>query len=91
MLFNPYPSKPTHEVFFSRKRPRSNQQGIYFDNFKVKKRNIKNMLGMVLEEKLIFKYHIEKVIYKVNKVVLIIRKPFTIFVVYIMEIKKSEI
>ena len=90
MLFNPYQSKPTHEISFSRKYLPCNQQDIYFDIFKVKKRNIKNTLRIVLDEKLIFKYHIEKLIYKVNKGVSVIRKratflleslslPFTMF------------
>ena len=62
MFFNPYPSKPVQEVLFSRKNRIQNHPTISLNNVQVKRLSYQKHLGLILDEKLNFKQHIERYI-----------------------------
>ena len=67
MLFNPEPSKPAQEVLFSRKKKTQIHPTIIFNNIQVKRAPYHKHLGILLDEKLSFKQHINTAILKINK------------------------
>ena len=74
MLFNPDPSKPAQEVLFSRKSQIQNHPTVRLNNVQVERTTYQKHLGIILDEKLNFKQHIDSVISKVNKGISVIKK-----------------
>ena len=73
MFFNLDPTKPTQEVFFSRKNGDSARLNISFNDTSVERVSHQQHLRIYLDERLIFKMHIETVSCKVNKGISIIK------------------
>ena len=67
MSFNPDPRKPSQEVLFSRKNSNITHPIIHFNNVQVQRANQQRHTGIVLDEKLNFKSHIDKVLTKASK------------------------
>ena len=79
MHFNPDPKKPAQEVTFSRKKQSQSQSTISFNNIHVERASYQRHLGVILDEKLNFKQHIDNVILKVDKKgISVIKKNFVI-------------
>ena len=74
MLFNPDPKKPAQEVLFSRKKQIQNHPTISLNNVQVERTTYQKHLGVILDEKLNFKEHVDSTISKVNKGVSLIKK-----------------
>ena len=74
MLFNPDPKKPAQEVLFSRKKQIQNHPTISLNNVQVERTTYQKDLGVILDEKLNFKEHVDSTISKVNKGVSLIKK-----------------
>ena len=74
VLFNPDSSKPTQEVLFSRKKKIQVHPTIILNNVQVKRVSYQKHLGILLDEKLNFKQHIDSAISKVNKGISVIKK-----------------
>ena len=74
MLFNPDPSKPAQEVLFSRKKKTQIHPIISFKNIQVERASHHKHLGILLDEKLNFKQHINTAILKKKKNISIIKK-----------------
>ena len=74
MLFNPDPTKPAQEVLFSRKKKTLYHPALSLNNIQVKRASSQKHLGLILDEKLNFKQHIESAIVKINKGVAVIKK-----------------
>ena len=74
MLFNPDPSKPAQEVLFSRKKKADNHPSISLNNIQVESTTYQKHLGLILDEKLNFKQHVESAISKINKGIGVIKK-----------------
>ena len=55
MIFNPDPSKPAQEVFFSRKTKVQNHPTISLNNIQVERASYQKSLSLILDEKLSFK------------------------------------
>ena len=64
MLFNPDPSKPAQEV----------HPEISLNNIPVERSSYQKHLGLILDEKLNFKQHIDNAISKINKGIAVIKK-----------------
>ena len=71
MLFNPDPTKPTQEVLFSRKKKTQNHAILSLNNIHVERASSQKHLGLILDEKLNFKQHIESAIGKLIKALLL--------------------
>ena len=67
MSFNPNVSKQAHEVIFSRKRNTTNHPSLIFNDINVKKVNSQKHLGLILDEKLSFKDHMNTIIDKTSR------------------------
>ena len=74
MLFNPDPNKPPQEVIFSRKKQSQNHPSISLNNIQVERASYQKHLGIILDEKLNFKQHVDNAILKVNKGISVIKK-----------------
>ena len=74
MLFNPDPSKPAQEVLFSRKKKTQSHPEISLNNIPVERSSYQKHLGLILDEKLNFKQHIDNTISKINKGIAVIKK-----------------
>ena len=74
MLFNPDPTKPAQEVLFLRKKKTRNHSPLTLNNIQVERASSQKHLGLILDEKLNFKQHIESAIVKINKGVAVIKK-----------------
>ena len=74
MLFNSDSSKPAQEVLFSGKKKIQVHPTISLNNVQVERVSYQKHLGILLDEKLNFKQHIDSVISKVNKGFLVIKK-----------------
>ena len=74
ILFNLDPTKPAQEVLFSTKKETQNHPTLNFNNIPVERASFQKRLGVILDEKLNFKQHIEGAIVKVNKGVAVIKK-----------------
>ena len=77
MLFNPHPSKPAQEVQFSRKKKVQIHPTVSLNNIQVERSSHHKHLGILLDEKLSFKQHIDTAILKVNKGKSVIKKTQT--------------
>ena len=62
ILFNPHPSKPAQEVFFSRKTKVQSHPTISLNKIQVKRVSYQKHLGLILDEKLNCKHHIDSAI-----------------------------
>ena len=74
MLFSPDPTKPAQEVLFSRKNKTQIHATLSLNNTQVERASSQTHLGLILDEKLSFKQHIESAIAKINKGVAVIKK-----------------
>ena len=74
MSFNPNVSKQAHEVVFSRKRNVINHPDLIFNGISVKRVKLQKHLGLILDEKLSFKDHINMLINKTSRGVNILHK-----------------
>ena len=74
MSFNPNISKQAHEVLFSKKRIVVNHPDLNFNGIKVKKVNAQKHLGLILDDKLSFKDHLNMLIEKTSKGINVLRK-----------------
>ena len=74
MLFNPDPKKPAQEVLFSRKSQIQNHPTLSLNNIQAERSTYHKHLGVILDEKLNFKEHINSAISKVNKGISVIKK-----------------
>ena len=74
MLFNPVPKKPAQEVSFSRKKQSQSHPSISLNNIPVEVASYQKHLGIILDEKLNFKQHIDNAILKINKGISVIKK-----------------
>ena len=74
MSFNPDPGKPAQEVLFSRKNSNITHPIIHFNNVQVQRANQQRHLGIILDEKLNFKSHIDKVLTKASKGIAVIKR-----------------
>ena len=73
MLFNPDPTKPAQEVIFSKKKKKT-QTYPSLNNIQVEKVPYQKHLGILLDEKLNFKQHVDSAILKINKGISVIKK-----------------
>ena len=74
MLSNPDPTRPAQEVLISRKKKILNHPTLSLNNIRVERASSQKHLGLILDEKLHFKQHIESAIVKINKRVAVIKK-----------------
>ena len=74
MLLNPDPTKPAQKVLFSRKRKTQNHPTLSLNNIQAERVSSQKHLGLILDEKLNFKQHIESAIAKINKGAAVIKK-----------------
>ena len=74
MLFNPVSSKSTKEVIFSKKVQIYLIISLNNNNIQVEKVSYHKHLGIILDEKLIFKQHVDCSISKINKGISVIKK-----------------
>ena len=74
MLFNPDPKKPAQEVLFSKKKKAESHPTISLNNILVQRSSYQKHLGLILDEKLNFKQHIDSAISKINKGIPVIKK-----------------
>ena len=73
MLINPDTSKPAQEVLFSRKKKTQNHPNINLNNIQVERVSHQKHLGIILDEKLNFKEHIDSTILKVNRGIAVLK------------------
>ena len=66
--------KPTQEVLFSRKNSNITHPIIHFNNVQVQGANQQRHLGIILDEKLDFISHIDKVLTKASKGIAVIKR-----------------
>ena len=74
ILFNPDPSKPAQEVLFSRKKKTQSHPELSLNNIPVERSSYQKHLGLIFDEKLNFKQHIDNAISKINKGIAVIKK-----------------
>ena len=74
MLFNLDTNKPAQEVLFFRKKKTQNHPNISLNNVEVERVSHQKHLGIILDEKLNFKEHIDSTISKVNRGIAVIKK-----------------
>ena len=74
MLFNPDSKKPEQEVIFSRKKQSQCHPTISLNNIHVERASYQKHLGIILDEKLNFKQHIDNAILKIDKGISVIKK-----------------
>ena len=74
MLFNPDPTKPAQEVIFSKKKKTQTHPTISLNNIQVEKVPYQKHLGILLDEKLNFKQHVDSTVLKMNKGISVIKK-----------------
>ena len=72
--FNPDPRKSAKEVLFSRKNSNITHPVIHFNNVQVQRPNQQRHLGIILDEKLNFKNHIDKGLTKASKSIAVINR-----------------
>ena len=74
MLFNPDLRKPVQGVLFSGKNQIQNHPTISLNNVQVERSSYQKHLGIILDEKLIFKQQIDSAISNANKGISVITK-----------------
>ena len=73
MSFNLDPKKPAQEVLFSEEKLNITRAISYFNNVQVRIANQQNHSGIILDDKLNFKCHIDKLLAKTSKGIVIIK------------------
>ena len=71
---NPDPKKPAQEVIFSRKKQSQSHPTISLNNIPVERASYQKHLGIILDEKLNFKQHVDNAILKITKGISVIKK-----------------
>ena len=74
ILFNSDTNKPAQEVLFCRKKKTQNHPNISLNNIQVERVSHQKHLGIILDEKLNFKEHINSTILKVNRGIAVMKK-----------------
>ena len=74
MLFNPDPTKLPHEVIFSKKKITQIHPIISFNNIQVERVPYQTHVGILFDEKLNFKQHVDNAILKMSKGIFVIKK-----------------
>ena len=74
MLVNPDPTKPAQEVIFSKKKIIQIHPVISLNNIQVERVPYQKHLGILLDEKLNFKQHVDNAILKMSKGIFVIKK-----------------
>ena len=74
MRFNPDPKKQAQEMIFSRKSNKTNHPQFYFNKNLVKSSLTHKHVGMILDTRLNFSFHLKNVQNKVNKTIGLLRK-----------------
>ena len=74
MLFNPDPCKSAQDVVFSRKKKTQSHPAISLNNIQVERTSYQKHLGLLLDEKLNFKQHVDSAILKMNIGISVIKK-----------------
>ena len=74
MSFNPDPSKQAQEIIFSRKKMKSSNPSVYFNNIPVSSTSVHKHLGMLLNDKLGYEHHLKFIFNKVKKTIGLLRK-----------------
>ena len=74
MIFNPDQNKPIKEVLFSKKIEKGIHPILFFNNIQIDKCSNEKHLGLILDEKLSFKKHINEKINKAMKIVGTVKK-----------------
>ena len=74
MRFNPDPKKQAQEMIFSRKSNKTNHPPFYFNKNLVKSSLTHKHVGMILDTRLNFSFHLKNVQNKVNKTIGLLRK-----------------
>ena len=74
MSFNLDPTKPAHELIFSRKLKTVSYPSITFNNNPLSLCPAQKHLGLILDSKLTFNKHIKHILSKVNKLIGLLRK-----------------
>ena len=74
MLINADTNKPAQEVLFSRKKKTQNHPNVSLNNIQVERVSHQKHLGIILDEKLNFKEHIDSTILKVNRGIVALKK-----------------
>ena len=69
MLFNPDATKPIKEIIFSKKNIKRDHPDLFFNNVQIDRCSDEKHLGLILDEKLNFKKHIDEKINKAMKIV----------------------
>ena len=73
MLFNPDPTKPAHEVIFFKKMITQTHPVISLTNIQVERVPCQKHLGILLDEKLNLKQHVNNAILKMKKGIFVIK------------------
>ena len=74
MLINPDANKPAQEVLFSRKKKTQNDPNISLNNIQVERASQQKHLGLLLDEKLNFKEHVDSTISKLDRGIAVLKK-----------------
>ena len=74
MLIYSDTDKPAQKLLFSRKRKTQNYPNITLNNIQIERLSHQKHLGIILDEKLNFKEHIDSTILKVNRGIAVLKK-----------------
>ena len=74
MLINRDANKPAQEVLFSRKKKTQNDPNISLNNIQVERASQQKHLGLLLDEKLNFKEHVDSTISKLDRGIAVLKK-----------------
>ena len=74
MLINRDANKPAQEVLFSRKKKTQNHPNISLNNVQVERASQQKHLGLLLDEKLNFKEHVDSTISKLDRGIAVLKK-----------------
>ena len=74
MLIDRDANKPAQEVLFSRKKKTQNHPNISLNNVQVERASQQKHLGLLLDEKLNFKEHVDSTISKLDRGIAVLKK-----------------
>ena len=74
MSFNPDPGKQAKDVLFLKKKNLGNHPSLFFNNSLIKQDTTQKHLGLTLDHKLTFQYHVNEKIKKAMKGIGLLRK-----------------
>ena len=74
MSFNPDPTKQAQEVIFSRKSKKTKHPPLFFNETLVSQTSSQKHLGIILDQKLTFEEHLQKIYTKIAKTLNLLRK-----------------